>query len=229
MRLFNFKLVYILLQLCSCSVRESISISGRVTNFDKSPLDSVSVELKNKNFGTIYSALTDSNGRYSFTVKKGNYFALCAVKKNEYARSKLAFRAWNIPAYKDLTIDILNDKLEVSGMNVSMLQGDPPTYTIYLRTVSLTRYVNYIGEKNPLSTIAPNIDSVDFNVSIDGEALKILSVIKVNEYIARDCVTGFLIQTEFKKPKDMYSAIEVNLYDRELKECGEAKCYFVKD
>ena len=169
--------------------------------------------------------MTDKNGIYSLKVKKGYYFALTAVNKQEYRKTSLEFWAWNVPADTNLNLDIQYEKIEVYGVNVFIIQGAFPAYTIYLRPMSLTR----VGENlqsGRFDKMAPVIDSVDFNISLDGKKLKIYSKQIVHEYAGNQSMIGYLIQAEYQKPENKHSPLEIVLYDRERKEYGAAKFYF---
>ncbi len=227
MRPLLFIIPGVVLLISPCKNQDYVTISGKITDFENLPMDSVSIELKDSNFITVDSAMSAKGGLYSFKTKKNNYFALCAVKKSDYAKSNLEFWTWNVPAHKDLTIDIQIEKIEIYGVNVFKIQGAFPAYTIYMRPMSITRFLDNRKQNETTRSIAPNIDSVEINVSIDGQRLKIYSIQKVNEYAGKQSMTGYFIQTEFKQPKDKYSAIDITLYDRERKEFGKAKYYMM--
>jgi len=216
---------FVLLVVTSCKNHEYVTISGEATDFNNKPLENVAVELKNSSFKTIDSAITDKRGMYSFKAKKDYYFALTAVNKQDYRKTNLEFWAWNIPADTNLNINIQYDKLEVYGVNVFLIQGAFPAYSIYLRPMSLTR----VGENlqsQKFDKMAPIIDSVDLNISLDGKKLKIYSKQIVHEYARNQSMIGYFIQAEYQKPKDKHSPLEIVLFDRERKEYGAAKFYF---
>ena len=50
---------------------DTVKIYGRLTDFDGNPLEGGGVEIKREDFQTCAYVLTDSDGRYSVEVKKG--------------------------------------------------------------------------------------------------------------------------------------------------------------
>ncbi|MDM8160966.1 carboxypeptidase-like regulatory domain-containing protein [Labilibaculum sp. K2S] len=118
------KILSALLLICSLYLhanaqKDSVTISGIVTDFEGNAKDSAFVEIKGRNFGTesMYETYTNSDGRYSLTVKKGKYLALASMKMCEYPKSnsqllpedmRLEFWAWNVIAEDDLVLDSLS-------------------------------------------------------------------------------------------------------------------------
>jgi fermentation-respiration switch protein FrsA (DUF1100 family) len=95
----------LLLLLTSCKRDTHYEISGKVTNFDGLPLDSVTIRLKNKAFENLYETLTDKEGNYSLRVKEGDYYCLYAIKLSEYRVNRLEYWTWNVPVHKNITIN----------------------------------------------------------------------------------------------------------------------------
>jgi hypothetical protein len=225
----HFYLCYLLLFiLISCGNRNRITISGKVTDFDNLPLDSVSILIMDKNFNTIDSALSDKSGNYKLQIKKGLYNSLAAVKRTDYAKNKLEYWAWNIPAFKDLIINIKNDKLELYGTNVFRIQGGFPSYSIYVRPMSLTRFQKNAQLNDTVNFLAPLIEKVEVKVQLDNQELKLLSIQKVYEYSDNQKIVGYFLQTEYKETINKYGELDISITDKETGDKGETR-YFIEN
>jgi hypothetical protein len=214
---------------------DSVTISGRVTDFKDQPIEGASVELKDSRFETVAKAVSGKDGRYSLTAAKGQYMALLAVK--DYQVNFLEYWAWAVPAERDLEINPRFDRLEVYAVNAWRPQGGYPSYQVYFRPMSLTRVIKKVTEaggmenlgKFPLLDIAPELTAKDILVRIDGQAVKILRVNKVREAAgpSQDMI-GYVIQTDLSEKKSAaeYSLITITLTDVETGEMGEGSVFF---
>lgn len=214
----------------------AVRISGRVTDFKNQPVEGAAVELKDARFETVAKAVSGKDGGYSLSAPKGFYAALTTVK--DYQTKFLEYWAWGVPADRDLEINPRFDRLEVYAINAWRPQGGYPSYQIYFRPMSLTRVTKKVVEaggmenlgKLPHLDIAPELAKKDIAVTIDGQAVGILTVSKVKEAAgpAQDLV-GYVIQTELpaKKPEGEYSVITITLTDAETGEMGEG-CLFYR-
>jgi hypothetical protein len=214
---------------------DSVTISGRVTDFKGQPIEGASVELKDSRFETVAKAMSGKDGRYSLAAPKGQYMALLAVK--DYQVRFLEYWAWAVPAVHDLEINPRFDRLEVYAVNAWRPQGGYPSYQVYFRPMSLTRVTKKIAEaggmenlgKLPLLDIAPELAATDIQVTVDGQPVKILKVNKVREAAgpSQDMV-GYVIQTELpeKKAAAEYSLITITVTDAETGEMGEGAVFF---
>lgn len=208
--------------ICSCS--DSVVISGITSDFSDKPLDSVTVDIKDKDFKTIYSTISDSNGCYSLKVKKGLYYAMTAVNKTDYSKTKLEFWAWTVPASKDLTINPKIDRLELYGINIFKIQGAYPAYSIYVRPMCLSKF-KYLDNNDSIIRLAPKIDNTQIDILLDGKKLKVLSAQTINEFAGDKQIIGFFIQTEYLKASKNYSKFEIIFNDKETGDKGQAICY----
>ncbi|HAH26306.1 MAG TPA: carboxypeptidase regulatory-like domain-containing protein, partial [Prolixibacteraceae bacterium] len=127
---------------------ETITISGKVTDFNGASIDSAFIQLKHSNFSEAYHTFSDAQGNYHLTVKKGRYLAMYVIRIKEYPRSnavpdedqRLEFWAWNIIADKDLVINPRYDRLELYGVNIFQIER---AYMIYVRPMSLGKLQTY--------------------------------------------------------------------------------------
>gem|GEM_PF-5299127 len=78
-----------LMAIVAQAQNDSVTISGKVTDFDGTPIDSCTVCWMNESFETITQALTNSEGYYSAKIRKGNYNAVAAIYEPSYAHNAL--------------------------------------------------------------------------------------------------------------------------------------------
>lgn len=230
---------------------ETFNISGRATDFKGQPLDSVTIRLKDKSFNNIYETLTDKNGNYSLNVKKGDYYCLYAIKLPEYRVNRLEYWTWNVPVYKDLTINPQYDRLEIYGINVFEPQVTPhETYMIYFRPMSLAKTLQVLSKQkvdsknfqtiNQAEKLLDNSDKVvnispdsisarELTIEVNGLKAEILSINKITEYAREFLMYGYVVQ--IKKPentKDLqteYDLISITLHSEETGESGKGEAY----
>jgi len=223
---------------CNYKNNEYVTLSGTVTDFDDNPIDSAVLKIKDKNFDDIYETLTDKNGRYSLEVKKGIYYSIFVIRKNDYGKSKLEYWAWNVPILEDLQLNPRYDNLEVYGINVFEPKVNPyDTYRIYFRPMSLKKYFK-AGEieKGDTIKIAPKLTKDDITVKINGVVSDVKTVDQVLEYSSGgNYIFAYEIQvlkpakdilTPYEKVKG-FDRISVFVHSTETGEKGEAD-YFYK-
>jgi hypothetical protein len=215
--------------------KETVKISGRVTDFEGRPVEGAKVELKNSRFDNAASGLSGKDGHYSLTVPKGTYMALAAVKG--YQVKSLEYWAWTVPAEQDLEINPRFDRLEVYAMNAWRPQGGYPSYQIYFRPMSLVRTFKAIQAAGGMQNlgklkaidIAPELTADDIQVAIDGQPVSILQLNKVREASGPDqSLIGYVIQVPLppKEPVTEYFPITITLTDRATGEKGEGCLFF---
>lgn len=148
---------------CTASGPETVVISGRVTDFDGNPLDSVTVGWLNPAFNGQYYAVTDADGRYAARIPRGRYASAGGIDMAAYpvagsvlpeAEQWLEFWAWNFRADRDTTFDFRYHRLEVYGVHAFQIQGATPGYTLYFRPMSLTRFQQWTRRGKPAGTTA---------------------------------------------------------------------------
>lgn len=210
----------------------TITISGRVTDFDGNPIDSCSIEIRYTDFSTAYSAWSDKDGNYAIpNVEKGKYMALYALRPEEYPRQmkvapedmRLEFWAWNVIADRDLTINPRYHRLELYGTTVFKENGGLPIVMIYTRPMSLGRMLPYGEEmwmnKKKAETedidISAEPDEIEFKVYADDRPVTIRSVQPVEEYAAGRRQMAYLIYADLpEKPSGKYHIFRVEAHNK---------------
>ncbi len=230
---------YALIAFCAfvapmlCAAQDSVRIFGRVTDFDQQPLDSVSVLLKGINFENIASALTGKDGKFSITAKRGMYYCIYAVKASDYAKTKLEYWAWNVPALSDLEINPQYDRMEIYSVNAFEPQVGPwDTYMVYFRPMSLTKALSGAGASKQGDTIdvAPSaISPAELSISINGSPSEVLSIAKVPEAARGSFIWGYMAQVRKPKesiaPPNRFDRITIVLRSTETGESGMGECF----
>ena len=219
---------------------ETVTISGRVTDFDGNPIDSSIVRLLHADFQDAYVTYTDHNGYYTLPdVKKGRYAALYVLRPEEYPRQnavpkedmRLEFWAWNVIADRNLILDARYHRLELYGTTVFEQIGGYPMLFVYFRPMSLTRYISYeelFLDKARMEANDTDISALpeylDVEVYADGEPLEIYSVQPVEEYVGETGrQLGYLAQVArpSRCPDKPYVVFRVVATNREHGEKGE--------
>lgn len=181
-------------------------ISGIIKDKQGNILPMVSVELKNEDFQTIHSAITDEHGCFVMTVPDAVYPYLTAVK--DYAINYLEYWCHNIPAFDCLDLDIEIDKLEIYGINAFEVKGAAKTLSIWFRPMSLCKF--QAQEKE----IAPDFDIDGITVKINEQQSEVVVVNRVNEYIGMEgCVTAYLIQAKLPQDVKNWNRVDLRLKD----------------
>lgn len=182
---------------------ERVRIHGRVTDFNGTPQEGVVVHLKNEKFDNLYSTHSGKDGYYELMVEPAVYFCMYAIREAEYGKTRLEYWAWNIPALADLEINPQYDRLEVYALNAFKPQVTPhETFMVYVRPMSLSRRLaKYPPSEKPdtipggLVDIAPvNMEPKDFELRVNGNRTRIVSVNKVKEYARGSYLFGYLVQ-----------------------------------
>lgn len=207
-----------------------VTITGRVTDFDGNPIAGALIEVKTNNFDMKYHAYSDIVGNYSVDVEPGTYLGIAAVRMQEYAKSKLEFWAWNVPAYQDMTINMRYDRLEVYGLNVFRIQGAYRGYTIYCRPMSLSKYMEWQKNPSAVMDLAPDNDKIKIEVTINGYPARVNMIDQVKEFAGENHCSGYMIYTELgTTTTKSYDEIRVTITDLETGEQGEAVYFKMKD
>lgn len=237
------KILFCILFILSvyANAQETITISGQVTDFEGSPIDSSIVRLLYPNFTDAYVTYTDKNGNYRLeNVEKGKYMAMYALRPKEYPRAnavaekdmRLEFWAWNVIADKDLTINPRYHKLELYGTTVFKTFGGYNSLFVYFRPMSLTKYISYSKDvyldkkkAEKVADISIKPEHLKVKVYADGELLKINSVQPVDEFEGEgnSSITGYIVQADMpkSKPDKPYITIRVVAENTEFNETGE--------
>jgi len=221
--------------------QETISIKGRVTDYNGNPIDSCAVNLLYSGFSVAYETVTDKDGYYILdNVEKGRYLSLYALRLKEYPREdavpdedkRLEFWAWNVIADRDLTINPRYHRLELYGTNVFQVEGGYPGMMIYTRPMSTGKLLSFVkeivldkakAEQNADISVLP--ENFEVRVFADDEELTVNSIQSVIEYAGEENLPlrGFIINVDKPKgkPDKPYIIFRVEGYDKEYGERGE--------
>lgn len=224
---------------------DTVTISGKVTDYKGNPVDSCTVLIYNPDFSEAFETFSDVHGCYALdSIPKGRYAAIAAMRVNEYPRllqvapedMKLEFWAWNVIADRDITLNIRYDKLELYGTTAFLEYGGRREMLVYTRPMSVTKviaYQNFVdkadAEKNSIVTVEPQYMS--FEVYADGKPLEIYSVQPLTMQDKGNSAgndTCYLLQVEL--PQDIYNRstpyeIRVVGHNSQYDEHGESVYY----
>ena len=182
------------------------------------PLASVSIEIKNENFETIYQTFSDEDGKFELYVPDGVYPFLTAVR--DYGDQYLEYWAQNVPAQQELELHIQIDTLEIYGLHAFIVKGAANALSIYFRPMSLEKFK--AGEVD----IAPVLKENDITVAINGRESKIYVVDPVREYIGeeRKYLSAYLIQSSIPEGIKEWGRIDITICDPD-KHIGRATLF----
>lgn len=224
---------------------ETVTITGQVTDYDGTPIDSCSVCWKAPSFTNVVEVLTDKNGRYTAQVPKGKYQSITAINMSSYASIamqegklkeedyRLEFWAWDFVAERDTTLDIRYHRMEAYGLRVFRIPGASPCYQIYVRPMSLTRTLEWMNlrpeQKTNECQMAPRPEQLAVKVWIDGKEVSVLMKQEIKEYLSADeyCNAYLLTveKTEQSQTDLPYRTFKVELIDLKNGDRGEGVYY----
>lgn len=169
-------------------------------------LTAVTVELKNEDFRTMHSAISDEHGHFIITVPDAVYPFLTAVR--DYAIDYLEYWCHNVPAYGCLDLDIEIDTLEIYGIHAFEVKGAAKTLSIWFRPMSLCKF------KAQEKQIAPDFDIDGITVKINEQSAEVAIVNRIKEYIGtEECVTAYLIQAKLPQGIKDWNRVDLRLED----------------
>lgn len=248
-------LITTILLLSSCENDAYYTISGKVTDFNGHPLDSVTIRLKNKSFENIYETLSDNDGKYSLKVKEGDYYCLYAIKLPEYRVNKLEYWTWNVPVHRDITINPQYDQIEIYGINVFEPQVTPhETYMIYFRPMSLLKTLQFAAEQEvnkkefetakqtesliksaeKLINMSPDsISAEELTIEINGVESEIVGINKITEYARGFKMYGYCVQVlkpdKYENNNESgYDLVSITLNSKQTGETGKGETFIKK-
>ena len=169
------------------------------------PVAGVLVEIKNQQFQTLHSAVSNEHGYYEIEADAAKYPFVTAVK--DYAVNKLEYWCQNLDLACDLRLDMPFDTLEIYGLHLFAVKGGMNALMVYFRPMCLKKFL--AGE----SDIAPDIK--DIRVKLDGEDVPILVVNPVRESIGDNCLTAYLVQVENRNENNRWKRLDVEIWDNE--------------
>lgn len=232
------------LLLCSAGYaqqQDSVTIRGRVTDYNGLPIDSCSVAWQGPSFDFLKEAITDKDGYYAVRIAKGKYQSVAAINMSTYPRfakpglpeadQRLEFWAWNFIADRDTTLNIQYHRMEAHSLHAFSIAGGMPTYQIFVRPMSLTRFLNWQTGKAKNTSLAPPADKLKVVVWIDGEEVPVLMKQPVKENLT-EYGNAYLLTVDMPKhPKKglPYRVFRVELTDLENGDRGEGLYYMEKE
>lgn len=220
---------------------DSVTIRGRVTDYNGMPLDSVSIFWQSNSFKVIIEALTDHQGRYEARVRKGKYYAMGAINMKEYPVTgstlsekdqRLEFWAWNFIADRDTTFNMHYHRMEAYGVHVFNVRGGTPGYTVYVRPMSLTRHQQWIKSKTPEALLAPSPANAEVTVTINGTETPVRLIQEVKEYFEPGQYgNAYLLFVDPMKTDNglPYDIFRIRLTDKENGDKGEGVYFKEKE
>ncbi len=242
--------------------RDSVTISGQVTDYDGRPIDSCSVMWQDPSFSDVLTVLTNREGRYTARIPKGRYQSMAAIRLDTYphtaaknfpeADQRLEFWAWNFIADRDTTLDIRYHRMEVYGLHAFQIAGGVPTYQLFVRPMSLTRFLQWMkqgkeavhgqdlsqiqqqvaSEEAEAIITAPPACQLKATVWLDGEEVPVLMVQEIKEYYSADEYGNAYLLT-VDRPKHTttlpYRIFKVELEDLKNGDRGEGLYHMEKE
>lgn len=218
----------------------TITISGRVTDFEGNPIDSALVQLQHTDFSEIYSTYSDQDGNYIMKgVEKGVYSSMYVIRPKEYPKEnavpqddmRLEFWAWNVIADRDLVINPRYGRLELYGLNAYSINGGTGLW-LYVRPMSLGRYLNSMNE-DPKAPVNMNVETEHFKakVYIDDQEVEIRSIQSVEEISQTKnftAVIGYLINLKYAISEESLNPLKIKVVgeNTKLNEKGENVLFY---
>lgn len=237
--------IFILLFFYSISYaqqQDSVVIRGRVTDYNKQPIDSVSICWQRPDFSIATKTLTNKDGYYTARIQKGKYQSVVAIYWPSYPRfassnlskadQRLEFWAWDVIADRDTIFNFQYNRMEAYGLHAFRIPGAKPTYQIYVRPMSLTRAQNLADKKSPIQQLAPHANKLKVVVWIDNEEVPVLMKQEIKEYAdTNQCFNAYLLTVNMprKETKNTYRIFKVELTDLENGDRGEGLYYMEKE
>lgn len=232
--------------------QEMVILSGKVSNFNESPVDSALVRVLDKNFKEVSITYSDVNGNFAMQVSKGVYNCVYATRKDEYRKSKLEYWAWNVPLLENMELNPKFNNMEIYGVNVFEPQVTPhETYMIYFRPMSLKKILTLVEKQNvdkevfekiakaedllkagttKLFNVAPDsIKAEELSVKINGVESKVVNNQRVKEFARGMYMFGYLVQVikpeENKTMNTDYDKVSITLSSEETGEIGLGEAF----
>ena len=155
---------------CHAQQQDSVTICGRVTDYDGQPQDSTTLVWQYANFRIAAQAQTGPDGRYTARIPKGKYQSMAAVNFGRYLHTapahvadtdqRLEFWAWDFIADRDTTLDIRYHRMEAYGIRAFRIPGSVPAYQIFVQPQGLTRIRKAMKEHPDLLTAGKDLRNI---------------------------------------------------------------------
>lgn len=208
-------------------------VFGIVTDINGTPLAGADVQIKDKNYETLYSAVTKADGTYELEAEEGLYNSLFICK--DYGINNLEYWAWNVPIFDELELNATINGLELYGIRTFKIpQGS--TLCIYFRPMSLYRFkaLNQDDMENELFDITPKVIESGLKVKINNKIAQVMEINKVLEgnYDSEGHykkMYGYQVQVELDPQTDYidsHAKIHIELRDDTTGEYGEGTYFW---
>lgn len=198
---------------------EKIKVSVFVSNFQGLPLADADVHFQDENFKNLYSAVTDTNGKFEIMIEKRKYNSVFACK--DYTKNYLEFWYWNYDPTKNPVLDIKIDGIELYGMKAWETKPAYPGLMVFFRPMSLKRWKQAGKPKNGPALIAPELELQDIKANINGISAQVIGVNKVKEQINEsEYMEAYLINVSTKSTNGPAQTVCLEVHDRKLTEHG---------
>lgn len=171
-----------------------ILVKGTVSDFNGNPIDGATVHFQDENFNPLYSTITGSRGKFSVEIENRKYKAVFAVK--DYAINYLEFWHWDYKPKPGDNLDIKIDGLELYGMKVWTTFPTYPGLIVYVRPMSLKRWLA-AGKPKGVAAIAPDLIKGDVTATVNGKRIIVRGLNKVKEYVnEEEALDAYLVHID---------------------------------
>lgn len=181
---------------------EYARIYGKITDFDGRPFPAPVIFARQGFAGSsIIGAWSDKNGNYSVIVPKGCYNSVF-VDDNSYGTSTLENWSWHMIIDRDEEHNFKVGNAEVYSLSVWSNNGGSSTLFFWFRPMLLPSIrkkeyeIELNGKKCEVMDICPELAPADISVTLNGAALKVLSLQKVYETGGDHSMPSYVVQTE---------------------------------
>lgn len=163
------------------------------------------VEIKDRTFNTLYHTESNDDGYYQLDIPEGRYPFLVAVK--DYAVNYLEYWCQNLPLFKNMSLDISFDQLEIYGLHAFEVKGADNGLMVYFRPMSLLKFQQ--GKED----IAP--DDITITVTIDGKESPVIFQNRVTELADNRKLTAYLIQVGLPENTFSWKQLTVQIQNKD--------------
>ena len=182
---------------------EYAQLHGKITDFDGKPYPAV-VAFRRIAFGTDYAEMavwSNNEGEYSVIIPKGLYnnFFVC---DHGYGQTVLENWSWNMLVDRDEEHNFKIGNGEVYSLSPWCNNGGGRTMFFWFRPMILPSIKNnnyeaeINGKKRTVNDISPELDISDISVTLNGKALKVISLQSIYETGTDYAMPAYILQTE---------------------------------
>lgn len=157
--------------------KSNVRISGKVTNYDCHPLKKAIIFVMNDRYPIYHKTSANNSGEFSFLVNKGTFSSLAFVK--EYSNKYIEY-TWNFTASKNIHLNARIDEIEIFAIDKEDSVHNLKTAMIHFRPMIICD--NALLQNAHSDTLTNELTIKEFRVLVNEIPVKILSIIKVNEY-----------------------------------------------